>query len=798
VCGSLFADKVGLMIVFQLSRALVLAGILTPASDDTAGVGKKLTLQTSEVPLVKSEHNVLRNPDGSRGVIPSPDGRHVAYVIRQEDGRQAVALDGEAGHLYDWILGKPVFSPDGKHVAYAAGSIVDRRLVWRVVIDGVEGKPYDRVLLQRSGTPVVFSSDGRRFAYAASRGGRRLRASRGTSGSAFVIGADGHLLTCSHVLDDAAIITVWVGGKSYPAAVLYSDPKLDVALLKIEASGLSALPVGDEAAVEIGIDVRVFGFPLTDVLGGNLTATRGTVSGIMVRDRRKLLQVDAPINPGNSGGPLINESGEVIGVVNAKLAGISVSNVGFAIPMDQVRTSIQRHKVALTKGGGQAPASGAALVKRVAPSIALVSVTTRRELFDSAPTGEPFVVLDGMEHSPAGTSMAPELRFSRAGTLVYLHHAYEDRRWVDRLVIDGKLGPACTRIDLEPVRNRLVFSPDGKHIAYVSEEIYAKSVVILDGSRGPTYDEVAALTFSPDGSRFAYFARVRVDNIRDKWMIVLDGIPGKPYDLVDRQSLTFSAGGKHLAYGAQRGDKQFLVVDGAESKAFDPPVEHPRPLARAVFSPDGGRIAYHVQYVDPAYKPVKPFSGAKDFWRVVIDDQEGEQFKPEPSRAPLGGIEVGTPVFSPDGRHCAYTANVARTICVIHDGRRVGTYLDAGELTFSPDGQHLAFIAGRLGNRGLVYNVVRDGNEDKSYSMISPHEPGHRLTFGPDSQYLAYCVLSRVPSVGSKDAAYRIVINGTESNEFDQTPISPIRFDSPKTLHMLTEGKRIELEIAEK
>jgi len=782
----------------QLSRALVLAGVLSsPGADDAAGAGKKSTIQTSEVSLVKSEHKVIESPDGTKGLVASPDRRHLAYVFRQEGGRQAVALDGEPGRLYDWILGKPAFSPDGKHLAYAAGSIVDRKLVWRVVIDGVEGKPYDRILLQRSGTPVLFSPDGRRSAYVASRGGWHLPTSRGKSGSAFVISADGHLLTCSHVLDDAAIVTVTLGGKSYRAVVRHSDRKLDVALLKIEATDLKALPVGDAAAVEIGIDVRAFGFPLSDVLGGNLTATRGTVSGIVARDRRRLFQVDAPINPGNSGGPLVNESGEVIGVVNAKIAGFAVSNVGFAIPVDQVRDMVQRNKVTLAKAGGQAPPSGSALVKRVAPSVASVSVTTRQELFDSAPTGLPFVVLNGVEDNPSGTSMAPELRFSPAGQLVYLHHAYENRRWVDRLVIDGKQEPAFDRIDLDPVRNRLVFSPDGKHIAYVAEEPYAKCSVVLDGTRGPTYNEIAGLTFSPDGSRFAYVARSQADKNRDEWAAVVDGVPGKPYDNVDRQGTVFSADGKHLAYGAQRGDRQFLIVDGLEGKAFDPPTEHPRPLPKAVFSSDGRRLAYHVQYVDPAYKPVKPFSAAKDFWRVVIDDKEGEEFRPEPSRAPMGGVPVGTPVFSPDGHHIAYTANIARTISVIHDGAAVGIYIDAGELTFSPDGRHLAFIACRLGGRGLVYLVVRDGKEDRSYPAISAGEPGQRLVFSPDSQHLAYSVLSRAPSIGSSNFGCRIVVDGVESNEFDQTPVGPLMFDSPKMLHALAGGKRIELELSE-
>ena len=186
-------------------------------------------VRISEVPLVMSGHQVIAFPGGDTRLVASPDRRHVAYVLRHEDGRQAVAVDGRPGPLYDWILGKPVFSPDGGHVAYAAGSIADRKLEWRFVVDGVEGKTYDRLLLQRSGHPVLFSADGRHSAYVASRGGWQLPTGRARSGSGFVISADGHLLTCSHVLDDAAIVTITLGGKTYRAVILQTDPKLDVA-----------------------------------------------------------------------------------------------------------------------------------------------------------------------------------------------------------------------------------------------------------------------------------------------------------------------------------------------------------------------------------------------------------------------------------------------------------------------------------------------------------------------------------------------------------------------------------------
>jgi S1-C subfamily serine protease len=789
-------ERVGSMISHRLSLALVLAGVLSSVElNEVRGAGKKLALRTSEVALVKREHEVIEYHT-THGLIASPDRRHIAYAFRQADGRQAVAVDGKPGRFYDWILGTPVFSADGKHLAYAAGSIVDRRLVWRIVIDGVEGKPYDRIFLDRSQNPVLFSPDGRHSAFVASRGGPQMPWGRAKTGSAFVISAEGHLLTCAHLVDDAAIITVTLGGKSHRAVVLHSDPKLDVALLKIDAVDLKALPFGDAAAVEIGIDVRAIGFPLSDELGGNLTATRGTVSGIVVRDRRKLFQVDAAINPGSSGGPLVNESGEVIGVVNAKLGGAQVSNVGFGIPVDQVRELVERQGVAAIRSGGEAPPSGSALVKRVSPSVALVTVTTRQDLLGSAPRGSPFVVLDGVEHSPVELGWTPSPQFSPGGQLVYLIHTLEDRRFVERLVIDGTPGPPFDRIDL--VRKPVVFSPEGKHIAYVGEKFFAKYVAVLDGITGPTYDEVSGLSFSPDGRRFAYSARTRLDINRDEWVAVVDGIPGKGYDKVDREGVVFSADGKRLAYGAQLGGKQFSVADGKPGKAFDPSGEYWGPLPRAVFSPDSRRVGYRVQYALPVQKPTKGSSVVKERSQTVIDDKGGVESDHDRNFAESGGIPIGTPVFSPDSQHVAFTTRKGRTISVMHDFRLVGTYLGAGDLTFSPDSRHLAFVADQLGGQGPVYFVVRDGKADNSYKGVVRDRTGPRLVFSPDSQHLAYWVLTHVPRFGSNDERkYRFVIDGVESTEFDHSPTGPILFDSPTTLHALVRGKRIDIQLFE-
>jgi hypothetical protein len=104
-------EKVGTMIFRRHSWALALAGALPSGGANEVGVAeKKLAIRISEVPLVKSEHKVVENP-GTGSLVASLDRRHVAYVLRQEDGRQAVALDGQPGRFYAWIYGSLYSAP---------------------------------------------------------------------------------------------------------------------------------------------------------------------------------------------------------------------------------------------------------------------------------------------------------------------------------------------------------------------------------------------------------------------------------------------------------------------------------------------------------------------------------------------------------------------------------------------------------------------------------------------------------------------------------------------------------------
>jgi S1-C subfamily serine protease len=169
-------------------------------------------------------------------------------------------------------------------------------------------------------------------------------------GTGFVVGSNGLILTNYHVVEGAQSITVTLStGKQYSARVLKSDAAGDLAVLKIDASGLATLSLGSSSTVQAGESVVAIGYALG--LEGSPTVTSGIVSstgrtiqveddgapgGPVVRTYRNVLQISAAINSGNSGGPLLDLQGRVIGIDTAGAQG--AQNIGFAIPIDQARS----------------------------------------------------------------------------------------------------------------------------------------------------------------------------------------------------------------------------------------------------------------------------------------------------------------------------------------------------------------------------------------------------------------------------------------------------------------------------
>jgi len=154
------------------------------------------------------------------------------------------------------------------------------------------------------------------------------------AGSGFVLNPDGYIVTNNHVVEDATDIQVKLAdGRELPAKVIGRDPKTDLALLKVEATGLPIVPLGDSSALQVGEPVMAIGNPfgLEQTVTTGIVSATGRVIGSGPYDN--FIQTDASINPGNSGGPLINARGEVIGINTAIFSRTGGSvGIGFAVP----------------------------------------------------------------------------------------------------------------------------------------------------------------------------------------------------------------------------------------------------------------------------------------------------------------------------------------------------------------------------------------------------------------------------------------------------------------------------------
>jgi putative serine protease PepD len=205
----------------------------------------------------------------------------------------------------------------------------------------------------------------------------------GATGSGFVIDANGYLLTNNHVVAGSLTIKVLLNdGREFAARILGRDESYDLAVLKIEASGLKALQFGDSDKVQVGDPVIAIGSPL----GLSGTVTQGIISAknrpVTAGDSEtesatsfiSALQTDAAINPGNSGGPLVDATGAVIGV-NSAIASLGDSQsgsigLGFAIPINQARKTANQ---LIKNGKATYPVIGVAIDMNYAGAGALIA-----------------------------------------------------------------------------------------------------------------------------------------------------------------------------------------------------------------------------------------------------------------------------------------------------------------------------------------------------------------------------------------------------------------------------------------
>jgi len=159
------------------------------------------------------------------------------------------------------------------------------------------------------------------------------------AGSGWVIRSDGYIVTNAHVVAGATnIVVTLTDGRTLPAEKVYTDTVTDLAIVKVNATNLPALSVGDSSTIHIGDGAVAIG----NALGQGTSATAGIVSALHIsispapgQLMHDLIQTDAAINPGNSGGPLVDMSAQVIGISSYKVSQVGVEGMGYAISINE-------------------------------------------------------------------------------------------------------------------------------------------------------------------------------------------------------------------------------------------------------------------------------------------------------------------------------------------------------------------------------------------------------------------------------------------------------------------------------
>ena len=210
-------------------------------------------------------------------------------------------------------------------------------------------------------------------------------------GSGVIVSPNGYILTNNHVVAGATDILVTTSDKrEYKARVVGTDPRTDIAVLKIDATNLPAITIADSSTIQVGDLVLAIGDPFgvgETVTSGIVSATGRTNLGI--EDYEDFIQTDAPINPGNSGGALVNDRGELIGINTAILSHGSGGNegVGFAVPSNLARNVMDQ----IVKNGKVTRAYLGVYIQQVSPELAKAfgEVQPRGALVGDVTAGSP-------------------------------------------------------------------------------------------------------------------------------------------------------------------------------------------------------------------------------------------------------------------------------------------------------------------------------------------------------------------------------------------------------------------------
>jgi len=476
-------------------------------------------------------------------LVFSPNGKHVAFVGTRP-GKHCMVLDGEV-HEYDGIGEQgALFSTDGEHVGWVAAR--DGKQI--AVIDGEESPPYDGI----SPPGLLFSPDSRRHAYSASSAGKQLVVANGEEGPLF---------------DSVAGLKFSAKGQHLVYVATRGTEGFGVIDGTLHGPFDELRSVAPESE---GDDARTDAFVVSQDGGrAGFLASRGE-EWFAVHDRGKLGPyrgcAELSFSPDGSRTAFLATRGDgwFLVVDGEELSGYVFKNLTFSHDGKRMASIVKRgdKRLALIDG-----VEGKEYDAIEEPGVQF-SADGKRTAYLATLGGDKFVVADGVESPP----------FKRLGKtgLAFIPNSsrtvYSVRRGEkELLVVDGVEGP------LVKTFRSLSFSPDGSRYAYAAEKEEGYWTVVIDGAEyGPRgklasgKEDVFQLlgkrtpTFSPDGTRVAY------TGVRNgQYVVVVDGVEGREFDLVMRGTVEFTPDSQHIVYVAARGKEKrqlswYLVVDGLE------------------------------------------------------------------------------------------------------------------------------------------------------------------------------------------------------------------------------------------
>lgn len=325
------------------------------------------------------------------GAIAPGDGTSEIYLVAKESGTEctgASVLTYVPESTFSCAGQKGVF-----HIECTDGRVVDGNLIlescdtgWGSGLDQSGNKLTFAVSTNRAAAIRLYENESqaasRRPALPAYRPADTRAEIGYSTGTAFYVSSQGHLITNHHVIDGATTIIVQGDdGQLLTAEIIEADPANDVALIKVSTDA-SPLKLAEPNGVERGDEVFTLGYPLIEFQGQEQKATFGRVNSLKgIADDVRFLQVDVPIQPGNSGGPLLDKRGIVVGIVTETLdqivvlreAGSLPQNVNYAVKSDYVVPLLRMHGINNTVSEPTVPVSGLpGLIQGAERSVVLV------------------------------------------------------------------------------------------------------------------------------------------------------------------------------------------------------------------------------------------------------------------------------------------------------------------------------------------------------------------------------------------------------------------------------------------